>query len=249
MRTRIILATALTLFSTSALADTVFGFYAGAGTWQQSYNGDVNSGISLVDVDDDLGLTEDENNVVLYAAIEHPVPVLPNIRVQYMNMDTSGNNVLDRTIEFNGETFVISEGVSTNVDLTQTDAVFYYELLDNVVSLDLGLAVSFLEGEISVVADSVSASAEFDEVVPMLYGKVRFDLPLTGLWVAAEGQGVSYDGNSLIEYNAHVGYESEFGFGLEAGYRAASLELDSFDNVDAAEIDIKGPYAALNYHF
>ena len=83
----------------------------------------------------------------------------------------------------------------------------------------------------------------------MLYGKVRADLPFTGLWVAAEGQGMSYDGNSLMEFNAHVGYESEFGLGIEAGYRSVQLELDQFEDVQAAEIDITGPYAALNFHF
>jgi outer membrane protein len=230
-------------------ADTVFGFYAGAGTWQQGYGGDVTSGLTEVDVENDLGLDDDERNVVLYAGLEHPVPALPNIRAQYMKMDTSGDNLLDRTIEFNGQSFTVAEAINTQFDLTQTDVVFYYELLDNTVSLDLGLAISLLEGEIAVQSTLASASAEFDEVIPMLYAKARVDLPLTGLWLAAEGQGISYDGNSLVEYNAHVGYETEIGFGIEAGYRGIALELDTFEDVQQAEIDISGPYAALNYHF
>ncbi|MFT7654244.1 MAG: outer membrane protein [Limisphaerales bacterium] len=230
-------------------ADTVFGFYAGAGTWQQGYGGDVTSGLTEVDVENDLGLDDDERNVVLYAALEHPLPGLPNIRAQYMKMDTSGDNLLGRTIEFNGQSFTVAEAVNTQFDLTQTDVVFYYELLDNTISLDLGLAISLLEGEIAVQSTLASNSAEFDEVIPMLYAKARVDLPLTGLWLAAEGQGVSYDGNSLIEYNAHVGYETEIGFGIEVGYRGIALELDTFEDVQQAEIDISGPYAALNYHF
>ena len=83
----------------------------------------------------------------------------------------------------------------------------------------------------------------------MLYAKARADLPLTGLWVGAEAQGISYDDNSLVEYNAQVGWESNLGLGLEAGFRSVPMEIDAFDDVQGAEIDISGPYAALNFHF
>ena len=231
-----------------AHADTLFGVYAGAGTWQQAYSGDVTSGITAVDVEDDLNL-DDDGNVVLYAALEHGLPLLPNLRVQYFKLDVDGANTLSRTIEFNGQVFTVADDVNTVVDLTQSDAVLYYELLDNVVTLDLGLAVSLLEGSISVASTTDSADADFDEVVPMLYAKARADLPFTGFWVGAEAQGVSYDGNSVTEYNAQLGWESDIGIGFEAGYRAVQIELDRFDEVDNAELEVRGPYAAINYHF
>ena len=233
---------------TSAHADTLFGIYAGAGTWQQEYGGDVTSGLSSVSVEDDLGV-DDDSNMVLYVALEHGVPVLPNIRAQHFSMETDGNNVLSRTIEFNGEVFSVADSVATTVDLTQSDAVFYYEVLDNVVSLDLGIAVSLIEGRIEVASLADSAEAEFDEVVPMVYAKARADLPLTGFWVGIEGQGLSYDDNSLLEINAQIAWESDIGLGIEAGWRSVDIELDTFDDVDSAEIDVSGPYAAINYHF
>lgn len=229
-------------------ADTLFGIYAGAGSWQQDYSGDMTSGISNVSIEDDLALDGDANTV-FYVALEHGVPGLPNVRAQHFSMDVDGDNVLSRTIEFNGQTFALTDAVVSSVDLSQTDAVLYYELLDNVVSLDLGLAISQLEGSIDVASSADRTSADFDEVIPMLYAKARADLPLTGLWVGAEAQGMSYDDNHLIEFNAQVGWESQIGFGLEAGWRTVQIELSSFDAVDNAEIDVSGPYAALNYHF
>jgi len=231
-----------------ANADTVFGIYVGVGTWQQEYSGDVVSGISSVDIEDDLGL-DDDDNAIFYAAFEHGVPLLPNIRVQHFSLDVDGRSVLSRTIEFNGQVFPITDAVSTVVDLSQTDAVFYYELLDNVVSLDLGLAISRLEGELEVASSFDRASADFDEVIPMIYVKARVDLPLTGLWAGVEAQGISYDDDSLLEFNAQLGYESDIGLGIEVGYRAVQIEFDAFDDVDNAEIDVSGPYAAINYHF
>ena len=224
------------------------GVYAGAGTWQQSFSGDVTSGVSTVDIEQDLGL-DDDDNVLFFLALEHPIPGLPNVRVQHMSVAVDGNNTLSRTIDFNGTTFTISDDVLTEVDFTQTDAVFYYQLLDNVVSLDLGLAVSQLDGFVSVATALDSARADFDEVIPMVYAKARVDLPLTGFWVGAEGQGISYDDNSLLEYNAQIGWESQIGLGIEAGWRSLTMELDAFDDVEDAELTVKGPYAAINYHF
>ncbi len=232
----------------SASADTIFGIYAGAGTWQQEYSGDVVSGLTEVSVEDDLAI-DDDSNTVLYVALEHGLPVLPNVRAQHFSLDAEGDNVLSRTIEFNGEIFNLNDAVTSAVDISQSDAVLYYEVLDNVVSLDLGLAVSLIEGSIEVASSTESAEADFDEVVPMLYAKARADLPLTGLWVGVEGQGLSYDGNSLLELNAQVAWESDVGLGIEAGWRMVDIELDEFDDIAAANIDVSGPYAAINYHF
>ena len=71
----------------------------------------------------------------------------------------------------------------------------------------------------------------------------------TSLREGAEAQGVSYQDNSLMEFNAQLGYESKLGFGIEAGWRSVRIEVAEFDDVDSAKIDISGPYAALNYHF
>ncbi len=242
------LALGLAISAPNLHADTLLGIYAGAGGWQQEFSGDVTSGVTEVDVENDLGV-EDETNNVFYVAVEHGVPVLPNIRAHHFDIDMNGNNVLSRNIDFNGQTFTLSDTVVTEVDLSQSDAVMYYEVLDNVVSLDVGLAVSFLEGSISVANSTDSAAADFDEVVPMLYSRVRADLPFSGFWVGAEGQGVAYDGSSLLEFNTQVGWESSIGLGFEAGWRAVQLDLEEFDDVDSAELDITGPYASLNYHF
>ncbi|MEM9623134.1 MAG: TIGR04219 family outer membrane beta-barrel protein [Pseudomonadota bacterium] len=242
------LALSLVCFSSTATADTVFGIYAGAGGWQQEFSGEVTSTSVDVDVETDLGIEDDTNNV-FYVAVEHGLPILPNLRGQHFEVNVDGDNVLSRTIDFNGQSFTLNDSVVSELELSQSDAVMYYEVLDNVVSVDVGLVVSFLEGSISVASSTETAAADFDEVVPMLYSKVRADLPLTGFWVGAEGQGVSYDGNSLIEFNTQVGWESPLGLGLEAGWRAVHLEMDSFDEVESAELDITGPYASVNYHF
>jgi len=236
------------LLSANVQADTLFGVYAGVGTWQQEFRGEMTSSISTIDVEEDLALQEEEN-LIFYLALEHGVPVLPNIRAQYFDLTTDGANVLSRTLEFNDEVFVQSESVSTIVDLTQSDAILYYEVLDNVVSLDLGVAFAMVEGSIALTSTTQTVQADFDEIIPMAYAKFRADLPLSRLWIGVEAQGVSYSDSSLVEYNAQIGWESELGLGIEAGWRAVQIEFDEFDDMDSATLDIDGPYAAINFHF
>lgn len=236
------------LIAGTVQAETLFGVYAGAGTWQQEFSGDVASGAEDVDLERDLDFDRERNNV-LYAGLEHGVPVLPNVRVNYAKVAGEGRSVLTRTVEFRGETFSISENVASEVELTQSDAVLYYELLDNVVSLDLGIAARWIDGEIEVASESAVAQAEFEGVLPLLYARGRVDLPLTGAWVGAEAMGLAFDGHSLIDASAQVGWTSPVGFGAELGWRTLRLDLDSIDDIDNAEIDISGPYAALNFYF
>ena len=228
--------------------DTVFGIYAGAGSWQQGFSGDITSGVIQVDVDDDLAL-EDEKNNIFYLALEHGVPVLPNLRLQHAKIAVAGNNDLVRSIEFNGTVFAVADTVATDVELTQTDLILYYEVLDNVVSMDIGMAVRRVEGFFEIASSLEVTRAEFDGVLPLLYGRVRADLPLSGLWVGAEVQGLGYDGNSLIDANAQIGWESRIGLGVEGGWRTYRLDLEDLDDVNNVSLDISGPYFALNFHF
>ncbi len=232
----------------AASADTLFGVYAGAGKWQQDYSGDVASGITDIDLERDLDIG-DENNNVLYLALEHGVPVLPNLRFNYADVTGDGRNTLTRTVEFRGEVFTVSEDVASEVDFEQMDAVLYYELLDNVVSLDLGIGARWVDGYVQVASTTDTGRADFKGALPMLYGRVRVDLPFTGLWVGGDLMGLTYDDHDLLDATAQLGWESPVGLGAELGWRSYQLDLDTIDDIDSADITISGPYAAINFHF
>ncbi len=228
-----------------AQADTILGIYAGAGIWQTDISGDVQDGTAVIDTEDDIGL-DDNNNNYFYAALEHPIPLVPNIKLQHTKLSVDGDNELTRSIDFNGSQFSGSENVSAEADLTHTDATFYYEVLDNWVSLDLGLTVRLFDGFVEIQSSNESAREDLDVPIPMLYGKVRFDLPLTGLSVDAVANGIGYSGNKLIDATLRVAYESGLGLGVEAGYR--SLQLDIDEDVEA-DIDLSGVFVGINFHF
>ncbi len=241
-------ATTLCLLAGSASADTVLGIYAGAGVWQADLSGQA--GNSLIDVDQ-LGLDDDNANFV-YVALEHPIPLIPNLRLQQTQLDTSGSGELDADFKLDDVVFSGSSDVHSELQLDHTDVVLYYELLDNWVNLDLGLNVRNLDGELTVAGGGEKESVELSGWLPMLYAKAQFDLPTTGWSLAAEASGIGYSGDGLLDYTVKIAYESDLipflGLGLEAGYRSMTLDLEELDDL-RTDLEVKGPYAAVTMHF
>jgi len=254
MRKLSLLAATLIAFSPLTQADTV-GFEVGGYLWMPDYSGQIaldegaQQGTTL-DLEDDLGFTDDNNNV-LWIALEHPVPVLPNLKLVSTDLDLSASSLLTRTVNFGGSTFLANENVSTRMDFSSIELTLYYELLDNWINLDAGVTLRQYNGRVSIntspSGSNISENEKLDFVLPMGYLKGRVDLPLTGLFVDAQINIVSLSGNTVSDAEFSLGYETEVGFGAKAGYRTFSIDIDENDIV--ADLDFKGAYVSLFFHF
>lgn len=235
---------ALALSSTAA-AD-VLGFRLGAYKWQADLEGTVRAGSERVSIQRDLGF-DDDNFTVIYAAFEHPLPLLPNVAVARTDLDTSATARPGKAFDFDGQLFTPFDRINTNLDLSHTDVTLYYELLDNWVSLDAGLTIRRFDEGVSLAATGRNASLDLDETLPMLYLAARVDLPFSGLYAGVEANAVRYSDNELFDYRAHLGYVTHFGLGLELGLRSFDLTYDDGD--DEADVTIEGAYGSLLYRF
>lgn len=249
MKKYTLLAAAIAATAASfANADTVLGVYAGYGSWDSSYDGKAGDpSITLKD----LGV-KDHKNKFYYIALEHPIPILPNIRLAHTDISTTQTATISRTFTIDGTTYLANDRVNSEFDLTHTDATLYYEILDNWVNLDLGLTARQFDGFVyaaSTTVPSRNTKEKVDQTLPMIYGKAQFDLPFSGLSVGVEGNYVSYSGDKVTDYTAKISYlfDSVLDIGLEAGYRKLSLTIDEDDL--QAKVNIKGPYAAVIAHF
>ena len=236
---------AAALFPTLAQADTILGWRMGASAWQQQYSGHVQSGPSQIDLEDDLGY-DDDTGYSFYFALEHPVPLLPNVMLAHTKIDADARGDVNGFI-FDGNMY--NGEVRSSMDLTHTDATLYYQLLDNWVNLDLGITGRIFDNgvEITDVTTGITGSLDIDYVIPLIYAHVRFDLPLTGLSLGVEGNGISYDDDTLYDVKVNLAYEFSFGLGVEAGYRV--FDLDYEDNDDIADVTIDGAYAGFVWDF
>ncbi|WP_320837182.1 TIGR04219 family outer membrane beta-barrel protein [Zhongshania sp.] len=226
--------------SVSSQADIV-GATAGAYMWKQSWDGDVKAGSQSIDMNDDLGY-DDETGKSFYVALEHPVPVLPNIRLQHTALDISETNTLNRSFTFDGKGYLVGEEVDSTTDLTHTDGTFYYEILDNWVNLDVGLTVRMFDGEVSIRGASGEGSIEIDAPLPMAYVNARFELPLTGFYASALGNVIAYGDNKVTDMTLALGYELGI-LGLELGYRNFDVQLE--DDNEEANVTVDGYFLGV----
>ena len=243
---RILLISTL-LTSTALQAAPGVSIYGGGYNWDSDFEGSVSSGGANVDVQDDLGFGK-SNQSVIWLGLEHPVPLIPNVRARYFDLNDTASNRLQRTFVFNGEVYVASTRVDSAFELEMLDGTFYYTPVDTNVKLDLGLTVRQMDGFIRLNSILADTRVDIDEMLPLAHGAVRFDVPGTGVYLGGELNAISYNGSSMNDFNARVGWRSDFLLGVEVGYSQINLELDDVSNL-TTDLEMGGPYLALSLGF
>ena len=259
------LTLALLLSVSSLYADTLggeisLGMYSHSPSGSASYTLPFELSNTAVDVEDDMGW-DTEEDIMFKAYFEHFVPLVPNIKIAYTNLSHSGQGTVDEfswggIIGLNGE-------IDTSLELQMYDLTLYYELLDNVVELDGGLTLRYIDGNIAVnttsnfdlpvlsslSAELLSESTDFDLWIPMLYGKAKFNMPYTDISLQLEGNVISYDETTFYDYELSVRYTVAMGLGFEAGYKAIYLDSKDLYTGLVLDLDSAGPYAAITWNF
>lgn len=211
-----------------ANADTL-SFTVGGASWHETPTGNIQKIVdqSPVDITDDF-FWKKESQGYVYATLEHPIPVLPNIRLIKSSINHSGSGDTDFT--FGGDNF--GPSVSNDFSIEMTDIIAYYEILDNVVSIDLGLNIRSLKIDYDI-NDGVDESPAYSisKTIPMVYAMAGAS-PMPDLILSAEYSYFSYDGNTISDFTTKISYTTEYYLGLELGYRKQTLGLDDASDTD-----------------
>ncbi|MDN4504317.1 TIGR04219 family outer membrane beta-barrel protein [Alteromonadaceae bacterium BrNp21-10] len=245
------LLAATLMLANPASADTLLGLYAGAQGWNYATDGGFANNNSLANF-----AFEDETKSSFYVALEHPVPLVPNIKIRRSDMSNKGNVLLTTDFTFNNETFSSDSNLHTDIDLSSTDYILYYEFFDNdLFSFDFGLNIKDVDGDIYVVdVDDTSTNAReaFSGFIPSIYSRIEAVMPFTGLGFFVEGNYLSIDDHTMYEYQAAVTYSMMDNIAVDMtfqlGYRAFSLQLEDLDDI-YTDLQFKGPFAGIEVHF
>ena len=250
------LAAALSMacLAPTAQADTLLGLYLGVDGWQSD-----NSGSFAQDGNLQSFNFEDETFTSYFAALEHPVPLVPNIKLKYTELELNGSTMLDESFSFGGSDYVVGTQVGTVSDLSHVDYILYYEIFDNdLVSIDLGVNAKQFDGDIVVTGTSqdggpsTTERVDFSGFVPLVYGRAEVGLPFTGLSVFFEGSLLAIDDSKVQDYQAGIAYalldNLAIDLDVKAGYRSMTLELDDIDDI-YTDLDASGPFAGIQIHF
>jgi outer membrane protein len=229
-----------TLIATPVIATAdIAGLSAGLGIWQSGPGGTLgNTNISL---ENTLNF-EEENSNYIYIALEHPIPLLPNLRLVRTELEWAGQGVVPAGTRLDEVVFPVDQAVAADLDLSHTEVTFYYEILDNIVDLDLGLTARLFDGEASLIGSTEQERVELDAVIPMLYGRAGIDMPFTGLTAAVSGNWINVSDFHLIDWSAELNYDFDIAptleVGLSIGYRSMLIEIEDQDELQSdAEFD------------
>jgi outer membrane protein len=231
---RVFFATAACLCTLSATgwADAI-GVKGDIGLWRADYSGELGPAATPIST---LGYNHEDSRF-LHLSVEHPVPLIPNFRLGYSDINAT------RSEPWGNHT-----SASSNIELTYLDNTAYYELLDNWVSIDAGLTLRVYDGRIGVTTPEYSANMKLDETLPMGYALVEAELPFTGWSAGIEGNYTNFNDYQVTDYTLKLRYlfDSLIDFGVEAGYRRMALTVDKGIGAD---LTLSGPYAGLAFHF
>jgi len=158
------------LFTVNVQANSV-GLYLGGQVWQSEASGTFGEKNTLVDFN-----LEKEQQGNYFIAFEHPLSLLPNVRIARTTLDSKGKTNLTQDFSFGDETFLIDADVNVDVNegefiinadvnvdvdadfnVSYVDYTLYYQLFDNgLFSLDLGLTARDFDGGVTVTGTTTT---------------------------------------------------------------------------------------------
>ncbi|CAI6143637.1 MAG: hypothetical protein SPLUMA2_SPLUMAMAG2_00968 [uncultured Sulfurimonas sp.] len=246
-----------TLAFVTTLASTLSADIArvemGSGLWNATESGTL---IYKDNVGTITYTSDEKENSAAYAwlLIKHPIPVIPNIRLEYNTMADTG------VITGSVADYTALSSSTASVDITQYEVIPYYNLLDNTfwITLDVGVDFRFLTLDytadgVNIVggATNTSYSNTTSLVIPMGYARTRIEIPTTEIGIEADVK--IYNGSTVSDIRVKLDYTLDLGLpidpGFEVGYRVQSYDITYNDEKIKLKLDFSGVYAGLMLRF
>ena len=243
--------TCISIFTTAAMADFT-RVEMGAGAWMQDTEGKA----SYSDAGADGSYTsseKDNTQSYVWALIKHPVPVLPNLRLEYVTLESEG------IVSGEFKEFDVGANPSTSMtyDMKQYDIIPYYNILDNtfLVTLDLGLDIKVIDVSYDVTPSGAFTGYSGSETIalPLLYVRARTEIPTTDIGLEADVKYIKLGDSSIYDVRAKVDYTLDFvpviQPALEIGYRVQKIDIDESDADATVDLEFSGVYVGLMLRF
>jgi outer membrane protein len=253
------------LLAGSAKAGPLIDFEASIGAVQQKPSGYVSyraaSVADRIDVKNDVRLGDETKQWAKFK-LEHPIPLIPNIKLAYMPMKFDGSRVLTRDINWGGRTYQANADLNLSVKLDRVDTTLYYNfpfiktVTAGKLDVEFGLNVrtimfdAKLSGRERVTGQSISESKAITLPIPMghLAAEIR---PISLMSLVGELNYIGYKNNAYYDYVAGLRLNSPMRTPLkpfvEVGYRHEKLKIDEQDV--KADLNIKGLYGLVGVRF
>ena len=228
----------------------------GVGGWQQTPSGYVkrSDGDGALSLNGTYTSAEKDNTeFYVWALFKHPIPMIPNIRAEYVSLDDEGSISASSSV---GGFTLPSQGGYATLKTKQYDVIPYYNLLDNIfwITVDLGLDIRYITADSKVINNATNNevySGNDSAVIPLVYARGRVQVPGTNFGVEADikyitdGDSTVYDVRAKLDYTFDISPVIQAG--IEVGYRMQKYDI--VDGNDKANLEYKGVYAGVMLRF
>lgn len=252
-----IITAIVSLFSLASIAQADFArIEVGAGAWFQSPDTSMKYENGILNGQDVSKTEQDNSQGYVWVLVKHPIPLIPNLRLEYVNVDSSG--IGTGKFEFFDQT--LSGDNKSNLELNQYDIIPYYNLLDNTawITVDVGLDIKVIETSYTIAQPNIldietSAYEETSSnIFPMLYLRGRFEIPATSIGIESDIKYVTYDESDILDFRVKLDYTLDFiplvQPAVELGYRVQKMYVVTDEKL-VADFDFAGLYVGAMVRF
>lgn len=221
--------------------------------WLVNSGGTIQASGSPINLVTDLGVYQQQptfyGRLVIKPGRKH------RILVEGTPFTLSGENVVDRSVTYRGETFTVSQTLTSQADFNYAFAGYQYDVLSGPMG-HLGFSVggAYLNANGLIRAEETGVTASKSEII---------GLPLAG----AEGRIFPIRGHHILEFDGGVrgmdfgdyGHYLEAGgnagvtFGpvtLQAGYRSVRVDIETTSaNPSGVDARLRGPLFSAQWRW
>ncbi|MDA0838362.1 MAG: hypothetical protein O3B01_02160 [Planctomycetota bacterium] len=231
----------LTLLTTcSAFETTIGGVYL-----DLSLSGNVQSNGTSIDVENTLGVKGDTTvgGFLRMDGEKH------HLWFRYMSMDYRGDTNLAVPIQFQGQLFIANTRVTSAFEYDHFELQYHYDLFNRArFSISPLFKVDLYDAKVQIQDSTNNLNERYSQNIPVptLGLNVRFD-PNEYFHLYGQVNGIAYDDNSFVEYQAVLGVTPLQYISLEVGYLKRSIKYD--DTSDIIDIEEDGWFAGVAFTY
>lgn len=230
LKRSVILASVILASSTPAYAD-LLDLSVGLNYWNNNmevggtYEGYYNS-----------FKNEHEFKPVVWAEFEHKVPVLPNFKVRYTDLEHDANTKITGSIKIDDKIYTDQTDIKIDSKLSHFDVTPYYNVLNNdFLSLGLGINLKIGDFKIEATDGITSAKIDYKGVAPLPYACSEIKLPFD---ISIKGDVAGFAISDYAFYDAEIALAwkmfdvADVGASVEAGYRKIYASADDVKDLN-----------------
>ncbi len=213
--------------------------------WLVNPGGTIQASGTPIDLVSDLGVQQQQPT--FYGKFVFKPTRRQRIVVEGTPFALAGNNTVDRTLVYRGETFHVSDTVHSNANLTYVFGGYQYDVLSGPAGhLGFSAGGAYLGATGTILSVTTSTTASKTEMIGLPLAGSEFRIfPIPGRhWLDVDGEIRGMGFGSYGYYTEAAGNAGAwFGhLGFQAGYRAVNADLHETGNGGSGiTVRLKGP--------